>query len=169
MKKLFFIIVAAVFSLLLAGCSVQGNSYDIEGYVMRKEEGRILVISSEPQDFSSTGGLKEFYNAIWVSSAPAHVKIGQKVQVWIDGGIAESYPAQGKAGKVLVVSSDQHDGARLSEAEAIRKALKREESRLQHMIPAVRDVNYDKQSDTWIIRIKDANQQGEFDIQIKDE
>ncbi|WP_457786656.1 YobA family protein [Geobacillus sp. Geo 8.1] len=154
----------------MAGCSGQTDRYAIEGYVVRKEGGSILVVSSDPQDFRSTGGLKEFYNAILVSSAPARVNIGQKVQVWIDdGGIAESYPGQGKAGKVLVVPSSPRDGASLSEEEAIRQALKQEESRLEHMIPVIRAVHYDKQADTWMIQIKDAHERTEFDVRIKDE
>ncbi|WP_235045600.1 YobA family protein, partial [Geobacillus kaustophilus] len=161
--------IAAVWSVWLAGCSGQTDRYAIEGYVVRKEGGSILVVSSDPQDFRSTGGLKEFYNAILVSSAPARVNIGQKVQVWIDGGIAESYPGQGKAGKVLVVPSSPRDGASLSEEEAIRQALKQEESRLEHMIPVIRAVHYDKQADTWMIQIKDAHERTEFDVRIKDE
>ncbi len=161
--------IAAVWNVGLAGCSGQTDRYAIEGYVVRKEGGSILVVSSDPQDFRSTGGLKEFYSAILVSSAPARVNIGQKVQVWIDGGIAESYPGQGKAGKVLVVPSSPRDGASLSEEEAIRQALKQEESRLEHMIPVIRAVHYDKQADTWMIQIKDAHERTKFDVRIKDE
>ncbi|WP_223812015.1 YobA family protein [Geobacillus sp. 46C-IIa] len=167
--KKWVVFIAAVWSVWLAGCSGPAGRYAIEGYVVRKEGGSILVVSSDPQDFRSTGGLEEFYNAILVSSAPARVKIGQKVQVWIDGGIAESYPGQGKADKVLVVPSTPHDGARLSEEEAIRQALKQEESRLEHMIPVIQAVDYDKQADTWMIQIKDAHARTGFDVRIKDD
>ncbi|MEW5323779.1 YobA family protein [Geobacillus thermoleovorans] len=165
-KRLVFI--AAVWSVWLAGCNGQTDRYAIEGYVVRKEGGSILVVSSDPQDFRSTGGIEEFYNAIFVSNAPSRVKIGQKVRVWIDGGIAESYPGQGKAGKVLVVPSAPRDGASLLEEEVIRQALKKEAIRLQHMIPVIRAVQYDKQADTWTLRVKDAHGRTEFDVRIKD-
>lgn len=47
--------------------------------------------------------------------------------------------------------------------------MKQEESRLEHMIPVIRAVHYDKQADTWMIQIKDAHERTEFDVRIKDE
>ncbi|KLR74137.1 hypothetical protein B9L19_03635 [Geobacillus thermocatenulatus] len=167
--KKWLLFIAIVWSVWVAGCNTPADRYAIEGYVVRKEGRSILVVSSHPQDFRSTGGLEEFYNAILVSDAPAQVKMGQTVRVWFDGGIAESYPGQGRARKVLVVPSVPRDGARLSEEEAIRRALKKEAIRLQHMIPVIREVQYDKQADTWTIQIQDAHERTEFDVQIKDE
>jgi hypothetical protein len=52
--------------LLLTGCtsSTSGNNSttpDIEGYVSRKNSHSILVVNSTSKDFSSTGGINEFY------------------------------------------------------------------------------------------------------------
>jgi len=40
---------------------------------MKKENDRILVISSESKDFSANGVVQEFYDAIWFTEAPKDI------------------------------------------------------------------------------------------------
>ncbi|WP_407681721.1 DUF3221 domain-containing protein [Pseudalkalibacillus salsuginis] len=41
---------------------------------------------------------------IWFHvESPQSYKVGQKVEVWPKGAIAESYPAQGEAGRINII------------------------------------------------------------------
>lgn len=137
----------------------------IIGYVVKKEGRQILVVNPVPQDFSSTGGVKEFYDAIWFSHSPRNVQIGQKVKVWFDF-VATSYPGQSSAKRVLVLPSPKPDGANLSQAEAIRYALKTEGIN-NKSVPVIKTVNYNEQIDVWNIHIKQG--EDELNIQVEDE
>lgn len=141
---------------------------EIVGYVVKSEGGKMLVVSSEPQDFSATGGLEEFYNAVWVSDVQEKVHIGEKVKVWFEGPILESYPAQATAEKVLILPSTQPKGADLTEAQAIEKALDMKENGDEGVL-AIKAVHYDPQTDKWEILMIDTFEYEEYTIQIDDE
>jgi hypothetical protein len=114
MKKASLIILLLII-WLLSGCAKWGNNFqaptvptmnpssagDLEGYVTKKEDKRILVVSIIKKDLSSLGGIKEYYEADWVSKAPQEIEVGQKVQIWFEGAIATSYP--GQAADVLFI------------------------------------------------------------------
>lgn len=177
MKRLMSFLLLPLCFLLLASCGTKdsgdgdqavngsGGEPGIEGYVMKKEDGRMLVVSSVPKDFSSTGGMKEFYNAIWFSKAPGKVEIGDKVQVWFDI-VAESYPGQSEALKVEIIPSKHPRGADLNEAEVIRLALKDE--RIDPLwVSAIKSIEYNAKSDVWNVVIK-QNEEEDLKIQIED-
>jgi hypothetical protein len=153
MKK-FLIIQLALLLFWLAGCTSHSEP-GIEGYVVKKEQGRILVVDSNPEDYSSTGGLAEFYNAIWFSSAPGKVNVGDKVQVWYDV-VAESYPGQSEAEKVEILPGKKPKNADLAESEAIRKAL---DVLRQPEVPAIKSVKFNEQYDYWEILIKQGEEE----------
>lgn len=96
------------------------------------------------------------------------VKIGEKVKVWFEGPILESYPAQAKAEKVVILPSLKPEGADLTEAQAIHKALTMKENSLDGVV-AIKAVNYDPQTDTWEVLIKDTFDNKEYTIKIDDE
>lgn len=158
MKKLLLVLFLS--SLWLVGCTTHKDP-GIEGYVVKKEDGRILVVASMPKDFSSIGGLSEFYNAIWFSSAPRKVKAGDHVQVWFDV-VAESYPGQSAVEKVEILPGTKPKNADLTEAEAIRKALDTDTIN-QHEVPAIKSAKYDEISDSWEVLIK----QGEAETKVR--
>lgn len=173
MKKVLFpLLILGVF-FFITGCDNQvenGSSENtqtssepgIEGYVVSKENGRILVVDPKPQDFSKTGGISEFYNAISFSNAPEEIEVGEKVQVWFDV-VAESYPGQAKAEKIAVVPTKKSAGALLTEAEAIQKALTSENLDVQELgVLVIRAVDYDEASSQWTVDIK----KGEDDFTI---
>lgn len=64
----------------MVGCTNPVDEPGMTGYVVKKEGGRILVVDSNPQDFSSTGGVEEFYNAIWFSKTPMSIEVGLQVR-----------------------------------------------------------------------------------------
>jgi len=158
-----FILFLALVSLFLSGCK-SNSKPGIEGYVIKKEDRGMLVVASVPKDFSSTGGLKEFYNAIWFSNAPKKVQVGQRVQVWFDL-VMESYPGQAKATKISILPSKKPKGANLTEAAAIRKALESPEISPQS-VPAIKKGTYDHKSDVWNIVI--IQSETEIKVQIED-
>jgi hypothetical protein len=128
---------------------------DIEGYITKAENQRILVVSPKAKDFSPTGGLKEFYDAVWVSNIPKDVKIGQKVQVWFEGAVAASYPGQAMANKISNLSSEKPFNAKLSEEQVIQQTLiSQENSNIK--VPVIKDVKFDSNTGAWAIRIKDG-------------
>ncbi len=172
MKKIIISVFILALSVFPSGCSTgdvqqpPDGTAGIEGYVTAVEGGRILVVSSEAQDFSSTGGVDEFYNAIWFSNAPDSIKAGDFVKVWFDA-VAESYPGQSEAIHVEVVQGQKPEGASLSQSEALNKALRIHDQGVY----AVLSISYNQETDKWNIRLKDVMvmDEKEYDIDIEDE
>jgi hypothetical protein len=147
---------------------VKNNEQGITGYVMQKMDNRMLVVSDVPQNFSDTGGLNEFYNAIMLSNMPGEIELGQKVKVIITGPIAESYPAQAEADRVKVLPSIKPTGANLSREEALKKALTDKENEINGYTVAVKELNYENESDSWKVLLKDTINNKEMSFQIED-
>lgn len=127
------------------------DQHGFEGYIVKKDGSRILVVERNSTDYSANGGMSDSYSAIWFSNVTANVEIGQYVKVWIKyGELMDSYPQQGEAEHLIVKSGLQPEGAVMSEAEAIRQAL----SSLTDGnwdIPIIKDVYYDAANSIWKI------------------
>jgi len=106
-----------------SGQSSEEPEFVYTGYIVDRKGDGILVTGPVEMDFSDNGEAYHHYEATWFSNAGTEHGIGERVRVWPDGPIAESYPGQGKAGRVEAVASQKPEGANLTEAEAIRKAL----------------------------------------------
>lgn len=175
-RHAFLIVFLLIF--LFVGCSadqpggvpaVPDKEPGMTGYVMAKEDERILVVDPVSQDFSSTGGVNEFYDAIWFSNIPEEIKEGDKVKVWFDA-VAESYPGQSEAISIEVIVAPRPDGADLDESEAINKALHSGE--INTSWPTVlKSIKYNKEADAWDIVMGESigEELKTFNIQIKDE
>jgi hypothetical protein len=178
LKKVFVVLLAFFFTVSLLGCSQNNESEKIKkkensnpgasmmGYVMKKEEGRILITNPEAQDFSSTGGVQEFYDAIWFSDVPIDIELGDKVRVWYDS-IRESYPGQSEAKRVEVINNKKPEGANLTEQEALYMALTSLQIDIND-IAVVKFIEYDNQADRWNIRMKSVLGDKIYNIQIED-
>lgn len=178
MKKIINFIFVILFTVSLFGCSPSNDSKSdgeretprpeagISGYIMKKEGGRILVINPEAQDFSSTGGVKEFYNAIWFSKAPQDINIGDKVKVWYDI-VLDSYPGQSEVKHIEVIPGEKSNGSNLTESEALNKALTSQEI-AGDKVTVVKAIEYEKKADVWRIRLKEAWSDKIFNIQVED-
>ncbi|HWO78140.1 MAG TPA: YobA family protein [Bacillus sp. (in: firmicutes)] len=93
---------------LITGCS----DPSIEGYIVRVEDDRVLVaknlnsnedylkIKDIPADEMKMNGLSLIYLGYRDTS---RFKEGQKVEVWVDGGINDSSPQQAAAKKIEVI------------------------------------------------------------------
>lgn len=143
------------------------QNISMTGYVVKREEDRILVISSEKEDFSATGGIAEYYEAIWFSDAPQGVKVGEKVEVWYEY-VLTSYPGQSTAEKITIIPTEQPIEATLTEAEAVAKALQNDA--LNDMsVYTIRFVSYDTNSKLWSVHVKDAmSPEEEMTIEVGD-
>lgn len=169
MKRIWSFIFALILTISLIGCS-GGKAPDTEagimGYVMDKEKDRILAVSSDAQDFSSTGGVEEFYDAIWFSEAPKDIEIGDKVKVWFDI-VAESYPGQSKVEHIEVIPAEKPDGADLSDSEALHKALTSQSIDTNEVL-AVKSIEFDSQSDSWNIKLKEVFSGKIHEVKVED-
>lgn len=102
------------FIALITGCTEdEGTLTDTglktEGYILEVEENRILVaenITSEEYEVIKDKSISDLngegISLIYLSNEVSSLKEGNKVEVWIDGGIDESYPAQAEAEKIEV-------------------------------------------------------------------
>lgn len=141
-----------------------------EGYVVKKDNNRVLVTSNLSSDFSETGGQQKYYPAFWYSNIPKEVEIGHKVEVWYKVGIELTiYPGQRKAEKVVILPSATYAGAKLSEDAAIRKALSSKEIVNANLIaPVIKDVQYVHERNQWKITITESGEAKTYEITIND-
>jgi hypothetical protein len=123
------------------------------GYITKLENQRALVVSPISREINQTR--KEFYDAIWVSNMPQDVEVGQYVNVWFEGTIATSYPAQARASKVTITKIQKPDKAILSQDEVIRKVLLNKDISSINIL-VINKVVYDEKSAVWTIRYKSA-------------
>jgi hypothetical protein len=102
LKKIFSLVIILVFSLV--GCS----GIQTEGYVIEVDENRILVaekITEEEYESIKDKSISEInegrISLIYFSyDDKEKINVGDKVEVWFDGNMATSYPAQAGATKI---------------------------------------------------------------------
>jgi hypothetical protein len=95
-----------ILSFTLVGCS----GVKTEGYVLEVEENRILVaekITEEEYEAIKDKSISEIdeerISLIYFSFDDIdEIQVGNKVEVWFDGNMATSYPAQAGAKKIDV-------------------------------------------------------------------
>lgn len=170
MGKIF--VYSTVFMLfILSACSNETGNTDggepgITGYVMDKEGRQILVVSTEAKDYSENGGIEEFYDAVWASEAPKDVLVGEQVKIWFDGGMDTSYPGQAAVGKLELMPSSSPEGATLSEAEALNRALSK--TVLENEILTAQSISYNSDEDQWSIILKNTDSYEEHTVKVED-
>lgn len=115
LRYFYTILILLSFFLLITGCTEnrttpKEDDLKIEGYILEVDEGRILVvegITSEQYERLKDKTLQELDNEnislFYLSyEDTSSLRKGYKVDVWIDGGIDESNPAQAGAKKIEV-------------------------------------------------------------------
>lgn len=116
--------------------------------------------------------VKEIYDAVWVSNVPKDVDVGQQVQVWFEGGVNFSYPAQAMSGKIAYKPSQRPHNSTLSEEQVIKRAITNQEY-ADLKVVVIKDVGYDENTDVWVVRFKEGmslvpNHDEEYIIEIPD-
>lgn len=112
MKKLIILIggVIVVFVFFFYFDNPPESEPYMEGYVVEADFNRLLVVNGITEEQSKNITLKEVVKlanvkAAWVSKYNFfQFREGQKVRVWISGAVAESFPEQGKADYIEVIS-----------------------------------------------------------------
>ncbi|KGP73603.1 DUF3221 domain-containing protein [Pontibacillus yanchengensis] len=169
MKKVLLILTIL---FILSGCQNEKkfvpikSDPDIQGYVMDKRDGEILVVSSKPGE---NGDKEHVLKAIWTSEAPEIIQIGEQVRVWYRGGIQESYPSQGTVKQIKLMNTAKPKGSFFSEKDMIQKGL--EQIDATRGIVAVKSIAYVEEKDAWELTLI-VEQEGEQNVQsltIKDE
>ncbi|NRF95987.1 YobA family protein [Paenibacillus frigoriresistens] len=144
---------------------------EIEGYIVDKKEGEILVVSSEAKDYSHGRG-QESYDAIWFSNVSDTLVIGDKVKVWSKhGALLSPYPGREIAHKVIEQTTVRPEGSDRTEEYMLQKALqddKLKDERKNNRIVAVKSVNYNAKEDTWYLHLKDARTLEDFYFKLDD-
>jgi hypothetical protein len=143
------------------------HNWGYNGYVVKKEKNSILVVNSIAKDFGANSGASHFYEAIWFSNSPFNIEVGDHVEVRTDEPIAESYPGQGYADTVSVISGLEPEGALLSEADAVRKALSSPEVARKN-VPVIKEVKFDKALAEWIVTVTNNGDDKALEIRVKD-
>jgi hypothetical protein len=189
MKRYFALILSIFLILSLFGCSqtdindiiddsfnnstagvLSGDPVNAEptiiGYVMNKQNERILVVNPDAVDFSSTGGIDEYYDAVWLSNAPENINVGEKVKVWFSD-VMDSYPAQSSIESIEVIPSQRPDGAALTEAEALYEALASAEINTDIFLVVI-SIEYDRESNKWSIKLKEPHGDDIYSIIVQD-
>lgn len=141
--------------VIMIGCTERySGKPNIHGYVIDVSEKKILVISKVAQDFSDTGGISNFYDAIWLSKASKDIEVGQEVRVWYDGPVEESYPAGGTVGKIEIVKKNQPETANINESKAIQLAIQQLGS---EGLIAINSVTFDGVEKRWKVTYEIIN------------
>lgn len=137
-------------------------------YVISVSEKGMLIVEANPRDFSATGGISEFYSAIHYNypGADRKLEVGQRIIVEASGPLMESYPAQGAAKYVEVLSTYKPENADLTEAEIVRAAIEKSGTKSGWVVP-IRNVSYDETKDNWSVEFA-PEQEKPFKVEIKD-
>ncbi|WP_089651909.1 DUF3221 domain-containing protein [Halobacillus aidingensis] len=130
-----------------------GDSPDIYGYIMEKDRDEILVVNPEGKDFSHTKKEEDYHEAVRVRMN-TDAEVGDVVEVWFDGGVAESYPGQAIGDKIKVVPENKPDSADLYPSEALKKAI--EQHTLGQGVVVVESSTYEGEEDQWQITLKNT-------------
>jgi len=111
LKKIFTLLI--VFCFALVGCSEISKTTEevkTEGYVIEVGENRILVaedMTSDEYEAIKDTSIPDLYekslSLIYFSNDDiSNLQVGNKVEIWFDGVVKESYPAQAGAIKIIV-------------------------------------------------------------------
>ncbi|QMV40738.1 YobA family protein [Cohnella cholangitidis] len=137
------------------------------GHVVKKDKGRVLVVNDVEKDFSANGGASHYYEAVWFSKASSDIQVGQQVEVWAEGEMEDSYPGQAQADRIAVMETNQPEGARLTESEAVRKALISPEIE-DYAAPVIKQVHFDAEASEWRIEIAGSWEEKTLEIKVAD-
>lgn len=141
---------------LLTGCS------NIEGFIVDKEEGKILVVSTNSNDPNNSKDRAVDYPAVWISTNEKKYELGQKVKAYYDS-MEESYPGQTTSNRIKILKPTKPSKADLSEQDVIQVLLNENED-LE--IPVIKEITYQANEGYWEITVISNDE--ELYFQIKD-
>lgn len=114
-RPILLLAAALLITLVAAGCSENSGDPDITGLIVAIEDSRVLVVADLDEvstDFEDWEGRRAIYITVTDKTAIRmgggkgsfeDLAVGQKVEAWADGAIAESYPEQAAAKKIVIL------------------------------------------------------------------
>ena len=111
LKKIFTLLI--LFCFALVGCSEINKTTDevkTEGYIIEVGENRILVaedMTSDEYEVIKDTSISDVYEkglsfSYFSNDDVSNLQVGNKVEIWFYGTVAESYPAQAGATRIIV-------------------------------------------------------------------
>lgn len=106
MQRIFFLLILIT---LITGCNKPSKPPDFQGRIIDIDKTHILVVSNVSVEEVETMTTNEILsvkapNAVWLNvNGSSKYKVGQLVNVWYQGGVNHSYPAQAGAKKVEII------------------------------------------------------------------
>lgn len=106
--------VALLFTFIAAGCAANSGDPDITGLIVAIEDSSVLIVAGldeVPTNRADWEGNRAIYftvtdeTAIRTSDGKGSfddLAVGRKVEAWAAGAIAESYPEQATAKKIVI-------------------------------------------------------------------
>ncbi|MFS0690146.1 DUF3221 domain-containing protein [Sporosarcina sp. 179-K 8C2 HS] len=93
------------------------------------------------------------------------LKIGQRVKVERSGPIMESYPGQGSAKFVEIMPDYKPVNAKLSESQAVAKALALAGERLSNGFVVIEEVSFDEEEGKWVFKLLPDDGEGPLEVE----
>ncbi|HEX5563953.1 MAG TPA: DUF3221 domain-containing protein [Sporosarcina sp.] len=123
------------------------------GFVLAAGDGRIFV----------AGGTEDpvFYKFPEADK----LKVGQRVNVEVSGKISKSYPGQGTAKFVEVLPDYRPANAKLSESQAVAKALDIAGEKLSNGFVLIEEVTFDENEKTWVFKLWPDDGEGPVEVE----
>lgn len=146
-KRVLAVWMMLVFAVGIAGCADVEEPFGISGYVVKQDGDRVLVTDPVGKQYEEM-----FYDAVWVKTADASIKVGQMVGVYFDGPILTSYPGRGAAKSITVIPQEKPAGARMTPEEAVAAALA---GAAEWYVPVVREVKF-VEPGSWDVTLMEA-------------
>lgn len=153
--KLFSLAILLVM-VILNGCSGNGVeegdntvAVDIKGsYITKIENDRILAVSNNRQDFSSSGGQEVHYDAVWLQGVKnKDLKVGQRIAFTTKGITLTTYPGSVELDQLEVVNISFPE-SKISPADVIRRVIDKNQS---INVFVVKSLQYDPIKKKWLI------------------
>ncbi|MEC0248602.1 DUF3221 domain-containing protein [Paenibacillus chitinolyticus] len=159
MKMIFLFILSIA---LIGGCGKTNKTNEgtkdvsIIGYVVKTNQSDILIVSE-----TST---EKAHEAIWIPTSEK-IKIGEKVEVFLEEGIQTSDPMRGVAKKINIVKIQAPASSILTPEKALEKAFNSVES---WELPVVKEFSYLDSDKQWNVVLIDAKNRSSKTILIDD-
>ncbi|MCM3636298.1 YobA family protein [Sporosarcina luteola] len=122
------------------------------GFILEAGDGRIFV----------AGGTESV--VFYKFPEADKLKAGQRVNVERSGPILESYPGQGTAKFVEVLPDYKPAGAKLSESQAVAKALEVAGERLSNGYVVIEEVSFDENEKKWVFKLLPDDGEGILEV-----
>lgn len=177
-KKLSLLLTIVLVLAALAACSSAGDptgnkdknmeeelvkAFE-QGVIVQKDEGGHRWLVSQYKEQNGSASVEATWLRIDNTLLEDHTGakltandflLGQQVEVWVSGPVAESYPSQGTAGKMVLLQAEQGSTTiTIQRHQAIQAAMKLVQPQ---MFWAIKEASFHTETNAWRIELIDGN------------